>query len=187
VNTEQLTQIAFWYVIIGGIIGFSIYLIGVARTKNKIKKILTEKVETSRKNPQVAKVYLDAVREIFGDYNDFDLDKTIRNELLVRLIRDGEVYFEYGDYETSFRRLEEAYVVTQFQNQIDGVIERKNRTEAMIKFDKAKWQLEGTDVDPLKIMVLLEEAKTLAGDYEIPGYAERKAKILDKIIEKYGK
>jgi len=175
-----------WLIASFGASCFILYAIGVLLTKHNIKKILTEKVETSRKNPHVVKAYQDILYEIFGDRDEV-LSNSTTDKLYVQLIRDGEAYFKTDDFQTSLIRLEEAYAISRTQLQMDEALKFKSRAEAMIKFDKAKWQLEGTDVDPLKIMVLLEEAKTLAGDFVIPDYAERKAKILDKIIEKYGK
>jgi hypothetical protein len=163
-----------------------IYFIGVKRTENKIKKILVDSAKHPKTNPLVAKAFLDIMLKIFGEYDE-DLIIPTTDKLFKQLMRDGEVYFKTDDFETSLKRLEEAYAVSRTQPQMDEALKYKERAEAMVKFDQAKWKFAFADVDPLKIMVLLEEAKTISNDYEIPGYAELKAKILKKINETHGK
>lgn len=155
------------------------YWAGTIDIKNKIAKLLLEQIqEKASIQPQVAKAYVDILPNVTGEKSTemlHGLGNEAKSRLIERLTDDSEAYFQSGNFQTSFERAKEACAVDPYPPPLAVLL--KNRAEAMIKFEQTILGL------PARRLQILEEAHKLAGDYEIPGFAERRKEIIAALVK----
>ena len=191
-SNETIAILAMTFLSVGGLV-LGLYVGSNSVEKNVVKLLLERAAEVLAEDPRAAKAYWNILPSIVGGKkgrelldDKYEAIREVNKILTEQLESDAVSHFKAGNFEMSLKRAEELYEISDDSLELLSC-RLMERADAMIRFNRAKWMLDNTFTPPIKCMLLLEEAKTLAGDYEIPGYAERKTEILAEINKLYGK